>query len=772
MTFLYEGKKIKSLFDEIPNTYRSVIHIVFVVGSTAIFFSLEDMKNVVKNQSLWMNFLIYINKLKLSADGYTIDELKNVAPKEIDEAINRQQAKYVDLSPLLGDVTEVGIGKEPEPINIAPVPDSPVLSIDEEAQAYIDQLEDITPSQKSRLEVLSKKYKTVKIGNRTIEEILNEPVDLTIDKKELSFLKDEIPDDSMLTSSVINLDEQYMTKLFQRDMSQVITSFSKNGLYLTDFEVTPQIDELNRVAHYRLTYENAQGKRSTVKYKFPIIDKDGTFTINGITNRMKKQQVNTPICKISPTRVSLAASYKTLVERNTTKAHSFKDFITKYIDKVNKDKQVIETKLGGRVYTDRLPYEYTTLGSRYKSLRIGNNLISFDYKNRETLSKDPKAIKLESQYGVLVGKVVGKPNEMLYIGMDNNVRKVNIVSNDELEITSITDIIADNTDVLVPMVSEWTELKILDQKIPIIFILSYRYGLMEALKRLKIDYRLYDKGVKVENLPTDIVIKFNNKTLVVNRYPIQHSQILAGMLTYKTNKIDIEEFESANVYYDLLLSKRISTNYIKGIDRFFELFLDPITKDVLQQMGEPTNITDLLIRASGLLATEDYIEPASMRNHMIRTYSRMNSVLYDEMARKLAEHRSQNRSDKFSINPEAVFQRIAQDQAVGIVEDINPVHNIKDKTGYTHTGVGGRTATSFVDRDRKYPKDGVGIISEATPDSGKVALTAYTSMDPRIANLRGLYDIVDDEPEPTEMLSITGILMPKVTGDDKHINLN
>ena len=76
--------------------------------------------------------------------------------------------------------------------------------------------------------------------------------------------------------------------------------------------------------------------------------------------------------------------------------------------------------------------------------------------------------------------------------------------------------------------------------------------------------------------------------------------------------------------------------------------------------------------------------------------------------------------------------------------------------------------------DRRYTEDSVGIISEATVDSAKTGFAASMSMDPTIKNMRGM--TVSELPEdlaPTQMLSISSLIMPGVTQDDsKRQNLN
>ena len=108
------------------------------------------------------------------------------------------------------------------------------------------------------------------------------------------------------------------------------------------------------------------------------------------------------------------------------------------------------------------------------------------------------------------------------------------------------------------------------------------------------------------------------------------------------------------------------------------------------------------------------------------------------------------------------------DSSTQTVETINPIHDIKSKSQLTYSGSGGRTSRAFVLGDRVFPKDGVGILSEASPDSGKVGLTSYLTANPLIKNLRGVYNPIEGEEKlhPSQMLSVVANLMPGVTQDD------
>lgn len=782
--FIYEKSKT-SLLKKIPEDRLANINFILSYQDNAIVYNLHDLKEIVTNDSIARSVERHISLLKLSKDELD-KNINDLSEDEFEYYIEKKAVeKDKEKTTKVMTEEEVGLSKDStEPASTPMVQDNQESSsiekqppvkyeeiLDQEVDNLLEDLEDITPKQKDRLKIISKKYIDIKIGDRTIKDILDEDVDDTIVEDELEFLND-LPDTSMVKSSVINMDDHYMEKLFEKDMSQVLTSFATKGIFLVDYKEEKQIDELNKIKKVTAKYEDTKGKTHSVQFKLPIVDKDGTFIINGIKNRMKKQQVNVPICKVSPTRVSLSSNYnKTLVERDESKAHDFYHFINSFINKkANKDSQVVKIKHGNNFHSQKLPYEYTKLGAHYTTMKFGTYTLNFDFENRFDLAKDnyrKVTEELENKYGVYFG-TTGKNTEAIYIGLNNVITIVDLKGEEIVKDTTIPGLLFEVTGESVPMVSEWVDLKILDKKIPIIFILAYRYGLTNTLKYLNLNYRTVEKGTRVETSYSELAIKFRDRTIVIDRYPISKSIIVAGLLKYETKDLDYEYFDEKDAYYELLVAKGLSTNYTKGIDDFFDMFVDPITRSVLEQMGEPTNVRDLLIRATAMLTTQYHIDPASMKNHRLRSYERFNAILYNEMARQFVAHRNQKGKDtKFTINPEAVLQRIIQDQSVVIANEINPVQDLKEKTGFTYTGMGGRTPQSFVVADRRFPDDGVGIISEATPDSGKVSITAYTSINPKIKNLRGVFDTDTKDVDPTQILSGPALLMPGATNDDK-----
>lgn len=267
---------------------------------------------------------------------------------------------------------------------------------------------------------------------------------------------------------------------------------------------------------------------------------------------------------------------------------------------------------------------------------------------------------------------------------------------------------------------------------------------------------------------TSIPIKFADRILWIDRYPLAHSLIFAGLDNFDLSSYEMSQFESKDVYYHLLQNKNMSINYLKGIDTFFDTFLDPITYHTLKMMNEPTNMKDLLIRCVVLLTTMDHLPAASSKNFRIRGYEQFLGILYNELARQYATYsKGRGRANVFTIPEEAVLLRILQNSSLLPSEPGNPLKDFAENAYFTYLGFGGRTAVSFVASDRKMALDDTGVMSEATPDNANVGVNGHLTYDPGIQNTLG---IIDPKPipelTPGNCFSLHVMCFPYSTSDD------
>ena len=205
-----------------------------------------------------------------------------------------------------------------------------------------------------------------------------------------------------------------------------------------------------------------------------------------------------------------------------------------------------------------------------------------------------------------------------------------------------------------------------------------------------------------------------------------------------------------------------------------KLFVDHITKELLIEMDEPTTFVGLLMRSCELLLTDWHPQENDLAYQRIKGYERLSGAVYSEMVRSLRVFNAKPRSsrNKVELNPYAVWTNLMKDPAQVLVEELNPIHNLKEKESVTFTGVGGRTARSMVDRTRIYNESDVGVISEGTVDSGDVAVSTFLSPNANFTSLRGITKRYDhSNPESSKLVSTSALLSPAADRDDQSVRL-
>lgn len=659
-----------------------------------------------------------------------------------------------------------------------------VNEIDRGAQASIEAVSDrLTTAQKNRAKKMSEQYKNIKINDVPLVDIITQVPPDTVSNNSLDFLKDRVPDPSMVKSAVQSFDHDYINNYMQKDLITNLVSFNAHGMFLKEIETKDISDDLDEMITYKVKYEDVHHKDHTIKFTIPKIDENGYCMVNGSKKILKKQRVVVPICKISNTRVTLNSDYnKFLVERNTAVANSLIGYVNKVL-KAAEPNTVIAIMNSMSFQKETLPYDYTAIASKYIKIITRKSAIVnfyFNYYERYNWLKDEMNLSLtaidaikaieEETNSVFFGISV-KERTAMFMFTTGEVKIFNYMDETLVEKDiCFTDLLCDLLEVSVTRLSEWTDFKLLNKSVPVAFALCYEYGLNYMLQYTKTKYEIHPRRKRIATRTSDVIINFADVKLVIPRAPLVNSLIFAGLNYFNLSKVEIDAMNSKDIYFELLQSKRISPHNLKGIDDYFRLFVDPITKDVLFRMNEPTDPKDLLIRATQLLSTEDHLDPSSEANYRYRSCERFNSAVYKSIARAYVTYKNKaiGASNKMSISEYEVKQLLIQDQLMENADVINPINDIKYKSSYSHSGFGGRQSVdTFVLDDRQYPEDGVGSMSEATVDNMKTGYVASLTVDPVLANIRGMpKEVKTDDLEPAQMLSISSMLVPCVTNDD------
>ena len=660
------------------------------------------------------------------------------------------------------------------------------LSPDEAIQEQLDDLIEagnISPNDYRKFQELAESYKKIPSPNNqgTLESYIDiieedtkvDPVPIDNDDQ----IKD-ISDENMLESRLIDFDKNYTTKLLQRDIASMVVNIQRGGVLVTNYKTEETEDSSGTFTNYEVSIQPIKGKKSTLKFKLPKITEEGTYTSNGIEYRLRRQKTDLPIRKISSIRVALTSSYgKVFVERSEKKAFNYSKWLCNNIRAASLDKdntRIVDSRTGN-VFDPEikgLPYLYTTLAKEFRTFTANNIFFYLDYHKRIKRLGGEAVLLAEKNGEYIACGLVPNDNKQDLLLMDKHNDLYSYNNGVYTKLDSVEDICGLDPDKApIPI----CEIGIMGRTIPVGIVLAYKLGFSQLLRLLGVEYTIITdyRGHKVSS--DEYAITFKDSKYVFKKKDRLASLILYGFNDFKNEIREFNQryFEGKDVYFNILDDKRIADRYLKEIDLLFNMFVDPITLRILKDMQMPTTFRGLLFKSVEMLMTDDHPDEVSAYEQRIRGYERMSSLVYTEMVRAIRAHnnKSVKHLSSITINPQDILLKFLNDPANVPVNGLNPFQNIRQIESVTYTGLGGRSKDTMVKRTRKFHRGDIGVISEASVDSGDVGINMYLTANPQITNYYGITKPLTSEVEAgnvnaSAMLSTVANTMPCLDRDD------
>jgi hypothetical protein len=651
----------------------------------------------------------------------------------------------------------------------------PALSIEESLKDKIAELADygiMSAQEYKKLNTLADN--TAKIPSPYFKgKTLNETA--VVLQEELTVEAHQIPDSktvldkTMLKSTLIDFDEKYIKEVLPKDVSSMVVNMQKTGIIITDYNVEKITDYLGDFEIHQIKLKPVQGQASTIRYKLPVIDDEGKFTSNGNKYKMRKQMSDCPIRKVNPNTVALTSYYgKTFVQRSNKKVNDYAAWLVgvitaKALDPLDKD---VSQLVPGDLFDNHFksPRIYSILSRNFKTFNSGRFTFFFDHKERTTRIEASIVKKYETQGSVFFA--TSTQNTYLLINKDNLIYEL---VNEELVLKGSIENVLNINPMGCPV--DFTEIKILGKYIPVGVVLAYQLGLQKLMDLLKVSPRRVLAGQRTNLQANEYTLVFSDETLIFDKNDVLPTLVLAGFNEYHRGikTYSVYSFDKPNVYLNILEGSGIGARYLREIDLMLDLFVDPITKGLLLELKEPTTYRGLLIRSTELLTTDQHPDLLDMQYMRIKGYERIAGAVYNELVQSARQFKSKGgrANEKIEMNPYAVWKRIAQDPSVKILEEINPINDIKQQEAVTFSGEGGRNSRSMTKITRGYHPSHMGVISESTVDSGDVAINTYLSGNPKFNSLRGTANAYDfGKDGGTSLLSTSALAAPAAVRDD------
>lgn len=613
-------------------------------------------------------------------------------------------------------------------------------------------------------------------GRTPIKDFIKvDPEKLSIKHEEIQLAERKtVADKSMLVSSLNAFDSKYIKEVMGKDISAMAVNIQRAGIVLQSYEVETHDSILGAFEVHTLKVKPIDGAPSTIRFKIPKVDEEGNFVANGNKYHMRKQRGDLPIRKINPFTVALTSYYgKVFIARSIKKVNDSIDWLANKILILGQtgESKFISNVAPADVFDNEFksPRIYSGLSRYFRSFDAQNYHLVFDRIECLKLGNETEIVNLEGDKRRCVG--VDKSNNLVFVDYDENFFVY--VENQFKPIGNIfTLTMLDQTKAPI----DFAEIKILGKTIPVGIVLAYILGLTNLIKLLRIKPRVVEGKQRVELSPDEWVIAFKDKKYVFSKKDKLATMILGGFGEYwkSIKNYFAESFDKRNVYLNVLETNGIGARFLRELDLLDQLFIDPITRDILREMNEPLTFFGLVIRGSELLLNDQHPASQDMRAMRIKGYERFAGAAYREVVTAIRDFKSRNIRGKSQIDMSlyAVWRAITQDSSVEIVKDINPIENLKQTEAVTYVGEGGRSKDAMSRATRAYHISDVGTISEATVESGDVGINAYLSANPGFASLRGLTKPYDEKVSgKAGILSTSALIAPGSDADDaKRVN--
>lgn len=593
-------------------------------------------------------------------------------------------------------------------------------------------------------------------------------------------------DKSLGKMKVDQFEKTYINEFLKKDILESISALQKGPVSIVDYNIEKVEDSQNKFEIHTVKLTPVVGRPSIVRQILPVVEEDGTFKYNGTSYRMKMQRADMPIRKISPTTVALNSYYgKLFVELNKKSSSDYTGKLVKWIKGKLVDPS--DTDFTNGSITDassndpKIPLIYGSISEEIERFTITASKVNlcFNFNKRfEYLKVDEKeGLMVEGRNRVLFGKkgsdlYLLNANGMVVLYKDNKYTELGMLE-------EFLGLDLKTYNLPTPQVG----MKIYSKVIPIGFCMAYLLGFENLLKILKSKPRYVNMGERPNLGADEYALRFKNQTIVFKRTNVLETMIISGINEYAKyiRDYDVAMFESKDVYSAIMDRAGIGNRYMKKLDSTSIYFIDPITETVLSLMNEPTEFNALILRACEMLVTAHIPKQAdSARSSAkgltrIRGYERIAGFAYEFLVKAIEAHsmRATGGRNSITINPWDTMNAIRSDPTVAPADSLNPIQFLREREVITHTGRGGRNKRSMVARSRVYQDEDIGVISEATVDSGDVGIIVYASQDSDIKSVYGTTGEAKsgDKVESAKLLSTAALLSPNADGDDQNVAL-
>lgn len=720
---------------------------------TNIINSIENSRKVEINNLVGKTKKepVEINDIKTSADKEENDESKNNKKLEEDK---ETLVDIVDQYAKKSDTTNSAIDN----LDSSQYDSEYFKSIIQNIENNSPNKVKINPTRAARMNDLNNKFIAKKINNVSVKDMI-----------ERSNVNTELPETELKIDSVneewkklqgVNFEKAYN---IDEDIYSILYSLKDKSYPISIIDVMKDDTSTSEdhVYTYTVKCEDSFGSRFTLKFDVPKFRNNRFMKLKGNEKTLNGQLLLLPVIKTDEDTVQIVTSYKKIFIRRYGESEGKSilqaDALMKALDKYKGNNIKVIYGDNRRISsTYELPIDYLDLSKKYSKISTttsNNDTFEIFFNQKELREKykidDNKGIP----YAVLNGKTV-----MYYASEQGTVLSSFIVSlliNDK----EFADLYNEATR---RKKYVYSRASILNSQIPLIVVMAYSEGLESVLNKAKIKYELTEKRPRI-GIEYDI-IKFKDGYL---KYNVEYdsSLLLNGLKDCDTQNYSIGEINSKEMWVDFLdlFGGRIKAD---GLDNFYDLTMDPITVDICELYGLPTDYIELLAYANSLLADNKYNKHVDITGNRYRTNEQIASLFYESISEAYEQYRLQIKNGRqkpsLSMKQSVVIDKLMEQPTFSDLSVFSPLLEFESANAVSFKGKSGMNNDRSYGLDKRiYDKSMVNVLALSTGFAGNVGLTRQTTIDKNIIGKRGLIkESSTDDLSTTKALCMSEALTP------------
>ncbi len=563
-------------------------------------------------------------------------------------------------------------------------------------------------------------------------------------------------DEAVKTSSLSNFDEEYNRKQAPKDLKNIISSFSNSSylpLAVERVEMTDTSDDFNQKDTISVRYRNDEGKMLGFTLDIPKIVDKRYFYLNGNKKAMTKQLFRLPIVKTKPDRVEITTNFnKVTIERTNGKVSRKNAYLLKIIDQY-KNNPNIKVEYGANGITNsnfKSDFEYEELSESITSIESTRYSVLF---NREDMKREIDLLDLPEGFITDSTTPLGfsKSGDALIYVRDGVVYSYPTEGTSRSE-GRLSETLFDFIHTLVlerdsgeklPQIGKsfvYTKMSILGTTYPVFAVVGILNGITDILRRYKVEHKLSEK--KLPKDPQFVEVKFRDMYLYY-RETVRNTLLLNVLYAMSTEEYDYSDFDLDRPYLDFFIDRLDQPIYIKNTLKInMGVIVDPITRDVLNDLKLPTDIVDLLLLANTMLMNNAYRPQNDVRNYRVRSneivFAMMYQIIADAYIRYQRARLNGRNAASLDVPRNILITSLGKEPNVNDHSTLNPVLEMETIATISAKGFRGiNLDDAYTLEVRAYDESMVGFISPNSTPQGNAGVARALTYNPKITSLRG-----------------------------------